>query len=120
MLRRPPRSTLFPYTTLFGSRAVLLANAVQDPVQRRRRLVPFQQLESARLLGRQVRQLVAAGSPPGVRARQEPPPAPAPPAIADDAQRDLVKPGGDLRVAAPFGQPPLRHHEDLVHDVLAV
>src|SRR5690349_23671700 len=36
MIRRPPRSTLFPYTTLFRSR-VLLAAALLRP--RRRRLV---------------------------------------------------------------------------------
>src|SRR5436189_2042263 len=40
MLRRPPRSTLFPYTTLFGSRvdalqvvvALVLGNLVRRPV----------------------------------------------------------------------------------------
>src|SRR3712207_8998998 len=33
MIRRPPRSTLFPYTTLFRSEAVLgfLVRALQDP-----------------------------------------------------------------------------------------
>src|SRR2546421_7621376 len=30
MIRRPPRSTLFPYTTLFRSRARALATAVGD------------------------------------------------------------------------------------------
>src|SRR3712207_8649059 len=30
MIRRPPRSTLFPYTTLFRSLAVGLLEAVQD------------------------------------------------------------------------------------------
>src|SRR5437899_12821071 len=29
MIRRPPRSTLFPYTTLFRSRAALLREAVE-------------------------------------------------------------------------------------------
>src|SRR2546422_11390390 len=29
MIRRPPRSTLFPYTTLFRSTAMLLVNAFQ-------------------------------------------------------------------------------------------
>src|SRR3712207_7712983 len=38
MIRRPPRSTLFPYTTLFRSQSV--------PVRRRRRLPrPSEQLE---------------------------------------------------------------------------
>src|SRR5256885_12797901 len=29
MIRRPPRSTLFPYTTLFRSRAVALAHVIE-------------------------------------------------------------------------------------------
>src|SRR2546422_1982678 len=40
MIRRPPRSTLFPYTTLFRSRAVLGRGAVAqhlDALDRRRR-----------------------------------------------------------------------------------
>src|SRR2546430_16621979 len=45
MIRRPPRSTLFPYTTLFRSRAAAdrrraaeaAAAAVGDPVRRRKR-----------------------------------------------------------------------------------
>src|SRR3712207_7488461 len=37
MIRRPPRSTLFPYTTLFRSRRGALA--VQRPVELRRRAV---------------------------------------------------------------------------------
>src|SRR3712207_8207115 len=32
MIRRPPRSTLFPYTTLFRSRAELLARILRVPV----------------------------------------------------------------------------------------
>src|SRR5258708_26863432 len=32
MIRRPPRSTLFPYTTLFRSRMVRIASAVARPV----------------------------------------------------------------------------------------
>src|SRR5438874_6015532 len=38
MIRRPPRSTLFPYTTLFRSRSgVSLAARVDDPARRPRR-----------------------------------------------------------------------------------
>src|SRR5579863_10630564 len=37
MIRRPPRSTLFPYTTLFRSAARALCHAVDDPGQDRRR-----------------------------------------------------------------------------------
>src|SRR5258708_31744910 len=31
MIRRPPRSTLFPYTTLFRSRVVLETSGLADP-----------------------------------------------------------------------------------------
>src|SRR5688572_32171091 len=31
MIRRPPRSTLFPYTTLFRSREAVLAGDLQEP-----------------------------------------------------------------------------------------
>src|SRR5436309_14385927 len=31
MIRRPPRSTLFPYTTLFRSRSPQVANALRSP-----------------------------------------------------------------------------------------
>src|SRR5260370_6039333 len=33
MIRRPPRSTLFPYTTLFRSRRCLVGPAVKDPAR---------------------------------------------------------------------------------------
>src|SRR2546430_13006768 len=33
MIRRPPRSTLFPYTTLFRSHATRLASRVRDGVE---------------------------------------------------------------------------------------
>src|SRR3712207_8079269 len=39
MIRRPPRSTLFPYTTLFRSGEVLLRRAQQELHRRRRRAV---------------------------------------------------------------------------------
>src|SRR5260221_5947179 len=32
MIRRPPRSTLFPYTTLFRSRRILIDGSCQDGV----------------------------------------------------------------------------------------
>src|SRR3712207_2379291 len=38
MIRRPPRSTLFPYTTLFRSLAEVLADLVGVDVERRREL----------------------------------------------------------------------------------
>src|SRR3712207_9076109 len=43
MIRRPPRSTLFPYTTLFRSRHFDYANAVDDL------LVAIDQVELARI-----------------------------------------------------------------------
>src|SRR3712207_8646430 len=36
MIRRPPRSTLFPYTTLFRSERVVVGEAVADADQDRR------------------------------------------------------------------------------------
>src|SRR3712207_7114042 len=40
MIRRPPRSTLFPYTTLFRSRAHLAVRLLPVLAQRRRRRRP--------------------------------------------------------------------------------
>src|SRR3712207_7857559 len=34
MIRRPPRSTLFPYTTLFRSRGAALSTTVVEPIPR--------------------------------------------------------------------------------------
>src|SRR5438034_7006394 len=53
MLRRPPRSTLFPYTTLFRSRVE------RDLPPRRRRRVRRHRLLPARQEGRQVGGLLA-------------------------------------------------------------
>src|SRR2546429_5703670 len=39
MIRRPPRSTLFPYTTLFRSCAAAAASAARDVRNRRRRRI---------------------------------------------------------------------------------
>src|SRR3989454_1838176 len=46
MIRRPPRSTLFPYTTLFRSDAIPAA-ARYDLVQRPSRVQPWRQLLAA-------------------------------------------------------------------------
>src|SRR5438874_9188663 len=46
MIRRPPRSTLFPYTTLFRSHAALVAAAVDDRRQEDAR-VPAPHVERA-------------------------------------------------------------------------
>src|SRR3712207_7040594 len=42
MIRRPPRSTLFPYTTLFRSRRGLEARARRSGIQRGGRRAPLQ------------------------------------------------------------------------------
>src|SRR3712207_9483012 len=68
MIRRPPRSTLFPYTTLF--RSVLgqrVARHLQGQVRHRRRVVQEERLvlvvpdEPQRLLADQVRRVLLAG-----------------------------------------------------------
>src|SRR3712207_8406853 len=54
MIRRPPRSTLFPYTTLFRSRAVTRSGLVVDRIEsrlagrRRRRVALSQRLRGRR------------------------------------------------------------------------
>src|SRR2546425_6816270 len=40
MIRRPPRSTLFPYTTLFRSHQETRSRGVADPADRQGRLAP--------------------------------------------------------------------------------
>src|SRR3712207_7522557 len=40
MIRRPPRSTLFPYTTLFRSRLVIAPTAVEWVAQKSLRQIP--------------------------------------------------------------------------------
>src|SRR2546426_3244360 len=50
MIRRPPRSTLFPYTTLFRSLAVHRRDTVKPVGRRRRRQRP----EGPALLGQEI------------------------------------------------------------------
>src|SRR2546430_4520314 len=45
MIRRPPRSTLFPYTTLFRSHRHVRAVAVAIAMQRRRQIIGVLSLE---------------------------------------------------------------------------
>src|SRR5947209_15150127 len=47
MLRRTPTSTLFPYTTLFRSRAATSIDDLEDQFQRRKK----RELEQARMAG---------------------------------------------------------------------
>src|SRR6267378_2360157 len=49
MIRRPPRSTLFPYTTLFRSRAARLLLLALRPPDRRGRRGPARDRKSTRL-----------------------------------------------------------------------
>src|SRR2546429_2516566 len=49
MIRRPPRSTLFPYTTLFRSLAVIPRHATQDFVNRQFQHLAFEDRKSTRL-----------------------------------------------------------------------
>src|SRR2546430_10374474 len=65
MIRRPPRSTLFPYTTLFRSPAISCAS-IPCAVPRRRETRPLQSVLSLRLL-RLVAQVLARLPPPAVR-----------------------------------------------------
>src|SRR2546422_3233171 len=49
MIRRPPRSTLFPYTTLFRSRAARPPRAARAGGHRRRHVEPRRDRKSTRL-----------------------------------------------------------------------
>src|SRR2546430_13533794 len=51
MIRRPPRSTLFPYTTLFRSTSTTIAGIRHGKGERRIRLWPHQSPISARFDG---------------------------------------------------------------------
>src|SRR2546422_6437586 len=48
MIRRPPRSTLFPYTTLFRSDPALVLAPLEDAGQRRKIDFPFAQVVIAK------------------------------------------------------------------------
>src|SRR3712207_8963896 len=56
MIRRPPRSTLFPYTTLFRSvvQQVRQVAAQADAAERRLRLVAQAEVDAARLVAADV------------------------------------------------------------------
>src|SRR2546425_2589516 len=61
MIRRPPRSTLFPYTTLFRSPDML--DDVDSVAERARRIVGMAEDEKARLVGFVGGDRVGAGKP---------------------------------------------------------
>src|SRR2546427_6493126 len=75
MIRRPPRSTLFPYTTLFRSRALAQRGAVLAVAARRRALLDELAAEIAAVGGREpVRlgvDLASRGSAAELAARSE-------------------------------------------------
>src|SRR3712207_8075378 len=54
MIRRPPRSTLFPYTTLFRSKAWDIFEACLDT-----RLTPDEELDTEDLIGRRFHAMVS-------------------------------------------------------------
>src|SRR2546427_8718261 len=62
MIRRPPRSTLFPYTTLFRSHPLARAERLEDlvfvRVQRGDRVVDPEDVEGALFVGERERVLV--------------------------------------------------------------
>src|SRR5690348_17646728 len=51
MMRPPPRSTLFPYTTLFRSRDAVLGDRVRLPAEALPRRVPLSGARALRALG---------------------------------------------------------------------
>src|SRR2546426_9288976 len=57
MIRRPPRSTLFPYTTLFRSPHEIRSRAAHREL-RRDRAVALVDVDDARLVGRELRFVV--------------------------------------------------------------
>src|SRR5438874_4587394 len=52
MLRRPPRSTLFPYTTLFRSELLAAVNVLEAAAHKDRQIQSVLELESERFLVR--------------------------------------------------------------------
>src|SRR3712207_8803944 len=71
MIRRPPRSTLFPYTTLFRSAQLALACLLEEARRRRAGGVAVVELDRQRHDLDRLRQLHAhAVSPTGIRGRR--------------------------------------------------
>src|SRR3712207_8084200 len=66
MIRRPPRSTLFPYTTLFRSSSPPVPRSARDGALRRGRSIPSRRRSAvadparARKLAVRIRQIVSA------------------------------------------------------------
>src|SRR3989442_9328398 len=105
MIRRPPRSTLFPYTTLFRSRALEYAAASRPHIEGSGRLrVDRQGMDIG------VGQAGVAGTPgrPSIRALEYP--AARPPHIEGSRRlpvdRQLIDRGASYARAAGFPAPP--------------
>src|SRR3712207_7190739 len=62
MIRRPPRSTLFPYTTLFRSAEQLDEKLVERLLDHRRRLLFVGQLGEERMVAEATRDEAAVGA----------------------------------------------------------
>src|ERR1035441_10066956 len=68
MIRRPPRSTLFPYTTLFRSVA---AAHLRSQLQRQLSETLFRPIQSSEIVGRHARRRVGRREPLELGADQE-------------------------------------------------
>src|SRR2546422_4352457 len=66
MIRRPPRSTLFPYTTLFRSRVRIPHGARADLRLRRKRQLAHERRQADRLGRSRLRDLRAARAEPAL------------------------------------------------------
>src|SRR2546426_8299148 len=97
MIRRPPRSTLFPYTTLFRSRQGAAVQAAGERVRRRELLEPFlvryRGFEIVRLLDRRDRRANHRLRKLGIGARE----------------RRGLAPGPQKEHTALLGLPPEQH-----------
>src|SRR2546426_10426272 len=100
MIRRPPRSTLFPYTTLFRSKAGWPALAAGDVAGFFAAARPV--AVDVAVLERSKRLAVVAGAVPwgGTRAGGAPPPPPRPPPPGDNTVGRPAPPAGRGRPGA--------------------
>src|SRR5437899_10107485 len=101
MIRRPPRSTLFPYTTLFRSQEGEPAAEIKEAVRRRRMVleVGVETVRRPRLAGIEL-------------GRRDELPAPSDREVGLPADEDVVQlevvsdPGAGRRALDPHGPPP--------------
>src|SRR2546422_9126113 len=98
MIRRPPRSTLFPYTTLFRSRPLKIEREPGVGFSPRLRA-----LQRARVLGREHPLCTAAR---GATAHEH------------DVHRQTVQPRAERALAAKAPEPLPRAHEGILRELL--